>query len=268
LLKNADTPTMEAIAAYHEKIILAKVPTARFERLSPVVRKSWSGREPEKTLFRVGYIHEGYRGPEYSLYIDHPKGVLLLVLFCPEGQDDAYVPILKRLGETTLVKDCVDSRPERTSETPGRISIYWNRAKYVCVWKRETPDVPWEKVREFVQILQPVRSLPPPRTAVPEGMFLIESCEFATVVMPTDGLARREFPREGWAIPLWDPAGPMPKPKILIRFRGLDEPAEVKDPQSLVFYSSIRYPTDPDTWPPVPGVDIVRTTKQETGAGW
>jgi hypothetical protein len=268
LLKNADTPTMEAIATYDEKIILAKVPTAKFERLSPVVRKSWSGREPEKTLFRVGYIHEGYRGPEYSLYIDHPKGVLLLVLFCPEGQDDAYVPILKRLGETTLMIDCVDSRPERTSETPGRISIYWNRAKYVCVWKRETPDVPWEKVREFVQVLQPVRSLPPPRTPVPEGMFLIESCEFASVVIPTDGLASREIPGEGWAIPLWDPAGLTPKPKILLRFRGLDEPAEVKDPQSLVFYSSTRYPTDPDTWPPVPGVDIVRTTKQETGAGW
>jgi len=267
-LKDADTPTMEAIATRHEENILAKVPTAKFERLRPVVRKSRSGREPEKTLFRVGYIHEGYRGPEYSLYIDHPKGVLLLVLFCPEGQDEAYVPILKWLGETTLMMDCVDKRPERINETPGRISVYWNRAKHVRVWKRETPDVPWEQVREFVEILQPIRSLPPPRTAVPEGMLLIESCEFASVVIPTDGLARRDFPGEGWAIPLWDPSGPTPKPKILIRFRGVDEPAEVKDPQSLVFYTSTRYPTAPDTWPPVSGVDITKTTTQETGTGW
>jgi len=163
LLKNPDTPTMEAIAEKHEKDIIDKVPSAKFERLSPIARKSWSSRKPEKTLYRVGHIHESYGGPEYSLYIDHPKGVLLLVLLCPKGKEEAYVPILKWIGEKALIMDCVDTRRERTHEVLGRISVYWNRAKYVSVWEREAPNLPWEKVREFIEILEPVRSLPQPR---------------------------------------------------------------------------------------------------------
>jgi hypothetical protein len=106
VLKFADEPTMEAIADRHERDVTQEIPTAKFERLAPLQRVSWAGRPAEETLFRVGRIHPRYRGPEYSLYIDHPKGVLVLVLLCPEGQDDTFVPILKWIAEKTLMMDC------------------------------------------------------------------------------------------------------------------------------------------------------------------
>lgn len=256
LLKNTETPTIEAIAQKHEKDIIDKVPTAKFERLRPMVRTSRLGREPEKTLFRVGHIHGGYGGPEYSLYIDHPKGILLLVLLCPEGEEETYVPILKWIGEKALMMDCVDTRRERTREVLGRISVYWNRAKYVKVYERDALSLPWKKVREFVEIIEPFRLLQQPRTPAPEGTLLFESCEFITVLFPTDGIVRREIYGEGWTVPLWDPAGSTPKPRILLCFQGIDEPAEIKDPQHLSFFASTRLPTSPDAWPPVPGIDM------------
>jgi hypothetical protein len=106
VLKSDREPTMEAIAERHERDLIREMPMAKFERLPPVQRVSWAGRPAEETLFRAGRIHERYRGPEYSLYIDHPKGVLVLVLLCPEGEDDTYVPLLKWIGQKTLMMDC------------------------------------------------------------------------------------------------------------------------------------------------------------------
>ncbi len=234
-LKNAETPTMEAIAEEHEADILEKVPDAKFHRLKPIARESWSGREPERTLFRVGHIHEGYGGPKYSLYIDHPKGVLLLVLLCPKGEEKIYVPVLQWIGEKALMMDCVDTRSEWTHEVLGRISAYWNRARYVQVFERSAPNVPWKKVREFVEILEPFRPQPQPRAAGSKGALVFESCEFVTVIIPTDGITPREVPGEGWMMPLWDAVGSAPKPKILLRFRGMDETAEVEDPSICRF---------------------------------
>lgn len=106
VLKCEGEPTMEAIATRHERDVVRQIPTAKFQRLPSIDRESWAGCEPEKTLFRVGHIHQKYAGPEYSLYIDHPKGVLVLVLLCPEGQDDAYVPALRWVGQKALMMDC------------------------------------------------------------------------------------------------------------------------------------------------------------------
>jgi hypothetical protein len=168
LLKNAETPTMEAIAEKHETIIKNKIPSAKFDRLSSLVRTR-PGRGPEKTLFRVGHIHKRYGGPEYSLYIDHPKGVLLLVLLCPEGQEKIYVPILKWIGEKALVVNCVDGRRKRTQEVFGRISVYGNRAKYVRVYERSDSSLPWNTIQQFVEVLEPIRSLPQPIPLFPTG---------------------------------------------------------------------------------------------------
>jgi hypothetical protein len=120
VLKWREAPTMEAIAAWHEQQALQQWPTARFERLPAVQREGRAGSEPEKTLLRVGHIHSGYKGPEYSLYIDHAEGVLLLVLFCPEGKDAIYLPLLKWIGEKALMLDCTDRRrTESNTETIG-----------------------------------------------------------------------------------------------------------------------------------------------------
>jgi Restriction endonuclease len=106
VLKSEHEPTMEAIAARHENDVIRDISTAKFKHLSTIERESWVGRAPEKTLFRVGHIHQKYRGPEYSLYIDHPDGVLVLVLLCPEGQDETYVPLLRWVGQKALMLDC------------------------------------------------------------------------------------------------------------------------------------------------------------------
>jgi hypothetical protein len=109
VLKSEREPTMEAIASRHENDVIQKIPTAKFRRLPSIDRESWAGRVPEKTLFRVGYVHPSYAGPEYSLYIEHPKGVLVLVLLCPEGQDQIYVPMLRWVGQKALMMDCVQN---------------------------------------------------------------------------------------------------------------------------------------------------------------
>lgn len=67
---------------------------------------------------------------------------------------------------------------------------------------------------------------------------------------------RREIPGEGWTIPLWNPAGSAPKPRIILRFQDVEEPAEIADPQNLSFYTSRRLHTPSDQWPALAGVDF------------
>lgn len=182
ILKTDAEPTMEAIAESHEKVVLDRCPSARFERLRPVPRRHVTSGEPGETLLRVGHIHAGYKGPEYSLYIDHPAGVLVLVLLCPEGEETKYLPILKWVGEKTILMNCVDKRPTRTHEVLGRVSVYWNHARCVEVYERADPAIPWEKVREYVEILQPMRQLP--QSFPKPGGLVFESCEFSTLILP------------------------------------------------------------------------------------
>ena len=103
VLKSTGWPTMEAIAEGHERVVLEKVPTARFERLKPLEKDVRPEGQFPRSLLRVGYVQESYGGPEYSLYIDSPKGVLLLVLLCPEGEDEKYVPVLRWMGFNSLM---------------------------------------------------------------------------------------------------------------------------------------------------------------------
>lgn len=97
VLKTESAPTMDAIAAEDERVIVESFPDARFERLStsPPAEEGKSHR----ALFRVGHIDRSYGGPEYSLYLDIPKGVIRLVLLCPSGKEDVYVPVLKWVGQ-------------------------------------------------------------------------------------------------------------------------------------------------------------------------
>lgn len=88
--------TMEAIATEDERLVITRYPEARFERLSSA--------SPEKRhlstnmLLRVGHVDPSYGGPEYSLYLDMPKSVLRLVLLCPSGKDEIYLPVLEWVG--------------------------------------------------------------------------------------------------------------------------------------------------------------------------
>ena len=101
VLKTVDEPTVEALATMHERRVLAQMPAAKFQRLGPL----WPALDNEAAphLFRVGHIDPSYGGPEYSLYLDNLEGVLLLVLLCPNGQDDIYVPVLKWVGTGAIL---------------------------------------------------------------------------------------------------------------------------------------------------------------------
>jgi hypothetical protein len=117
VLKTQEEPTMEAIAEMHERVTIERVPTATFERLPspfPLV-----DGQPPRSLFRVGHIDPSYGGPEYSLYLDNPKGVLLLVLLCPEGKAERYVPALKWIGGSAVLMHRDDDEPERRNPSPA-----------------------------------------------------------------------------------------------------------------------------------------------------
>jgi hypothetical protein len=249
---------MESIARFHEQEVVNRYPNAQFERLpSPHHRDESTGKAGE-TILRIGRIDPSYKGPEYSLYIDHPKGALILVLLCPEGEDKKYLPILKWVGEKALLLDCVDKRPMMTHEVHGRISMHWNRAKYVEVYERSQPTLPWKKTREYVEILQPIRLQSERFQSLHYGpeCFVIESCEFITKTFPVNGERRYELPGEGWLIPLWNSESSEPEPRIVMHVKGLEEPAEVRGLEYLSFFTSTRLPFSSDEWPPIPGVDL------------
>jgi hypothetical protein len=255
ILKTEFQPNMESIATGHERATAEKFPAARFRRLPSTQRRYGSTNETKGDIFRVGNIDASYNGPEYSIYIDHPKGVLVLVLLCPEGEDNKYLPILKGLAETAQLVDCVDERPRRTRDVHGRISVYWNRAKYVQVYERPNTNVAWAMTGEYVEITEPLRLQGQPVLAEP-GRIAIESCEFTDRIIPVVGMTRREIAGEGWAIPLWNPNLTHAKPRVILHRQGLEEPALITDPESLSFFTSTRLPSSSDHWPPVPGVDF------------
>jgi len=103
VLKSVQEPTMEAIAERHECEIMKKVPSAVFQLLGSIEDEIRSEGMYPKSLLRVGNISPSYGGPEYSAYIDSPKGVLLLVMMCPQGKDAVYLPVLRWIAGTVLM---------------------------------------------------------------------------------------------------------------------------------------------------------------------
>jgi hypothetical protein len=256
ILKTEIQPDMESIATGHENAIAKKFPAALFKRVPSTHRRFGSTDETMADIFRVGHIDASYRGPEYSIYIDHPKGVLVLVLLCPVGEDNKYLPILKKLAETAQLVNCVDERSRRTRDVHGRVSVYWNRAKYVQVYERANISVPWALTEEYIEISEPLRLQQPKQVHPEPGKIAIESCEFMDRIIPVAGKTRREIVEEGWEIPLWDPSLPHAKPRVILHFCGLEEAALLSDPESLSFFTSTRLPSSSDYWPPVSGVDF------------
>jgi hypothetical protein len=88
--------SIEAIAAEDERVVIASYPAAKFEYL-PTESTKETGKF-HKALLRVGHVDLSYGGPEYTLYLDMPRAVLRLVLLCPSGQEDHYLPVLMWVG--------------------------------------------------------------------------------------------------------------------------------------------------------------------------
>lgn len=244
---------IDSIALHHEVETKEHYREAVFERLESPLVYPVKGDEPAATILRRGRISKTCDGPEYTLYIDHPRGVLTLVLLCPEGEDDRFLPLLLRVGETALLRDMTDQRLERLRTTEGRIAVFWNRARYSEVLMRSNVRDTWAITDRFVEILEPVRTFRRSSGDAPATPAFVGTCEFDSVKIPVRPEWHVEFPGEGWGIRLWNPGDVYPRPQVILRVE--DAVEFLQHPERLLFFTSTRYPFSPDGWPGVPGVD-------------
>lgn len=92
LEKTPDRASLETIWDEHERTVRNLAPEVKFEQLpSP----------PGTRLTRTDIDMHG--GPEFSLYMDCPEGVVLLVLLCREGQQDSLLPALEWMAANAVL---------------------------------------------------------------------------------------------------------------------------------------------------------------------
>lgn len=179
-------------------------------------------------------------------------------------------------------------------ERIGRIGVLYHRAKHVIVYERtvapsaqmyaanggseKTPlqtdllGVPaLRKVREYVEIMQPLREYPDLGGPPIDRAFVV-GARFKSTVIPVD-TAWGEDTDYGWRIPLWkrgltgDLAVVYPKPQVVLSVLSSDQKGEVArdveidDPEKLCFYTTTVEGTtaNTDQWPAVRGVDYPDT---------
>lgn len=184
-----------------------------------------------------------------------------------------------RNGLTKIYSDTNVGRVNYYSvEQIGRIGVLFNKAKRVIVFERtvaralqfESTQEAHEgrailrKVREYVEILEPIRKYPE-FGAVPATRGFVEASEFISKLINVDSNWGEDM-GNGFCIPLWRPGLSdvvYPKPKIVLRVtadtriapQGL--PLDLAEPQNLYFYAdTVTTNSDTDLWPSVSGVDF------------
>jgi hypothetical protein len=204
-------------------------------------------------------------------------------------------------GLTKIYSDSSMGRTYRYKlERLGRIAVFWNLAKHVIVYERtvappkqfltEEPQLPgWpllRKVREYVEILEDVRTYPDnPTFANSADQQLAErargpiaSCTFLKgAQISVSGAWGGDVGQIGWRVPLWNPStgnsSVYPKPKITLGiFSTVNEkpqvcPSEIDHPENVYFFTQTRdivdgkftdkVDPDPHRWSAVSGVDFV-----------
>lgn len=187
-------------------------------------------------------------------------------------------------GITTIYSDTAMGRVFFYSvEQIGRIAGFWNRAKHVKVYERTVaPTLQFmnsqdhhagrpliRKVREFVELIQPIRTYPD-FDAAPITRGCVLGIEFKTKIIFVDSdwghtVTDPNGEARGYAIPLWRPGTDprvYPKPQIGLRIAGAEAegetlPAELDEPEKLFFYSEPGADTaDTDLWDAVCDVDF------------
>jgi hypothetical protein len=165
----------------------------------------------------------------------------------------------------------------------GRIGVYHNLARYVIEYERDTsPSVQFagsqtnfynrpvlRKVREFVEILEPVATLSVPGQPYP-GAGCVKSIEFKQTIILVTSRWSANVGDNGWKIPLWykpdsfPTAGSFAYPLPTVVFNlagadGADVECAIKTVDKLFFYTETDASADPDPhkWPVVPGVDFL-----------
>jgi hypothetical protein len=204
-------------------------------------------------------------------------------------------------GLTKIYSDSSMGRTYRYKlERLGRIAVFWNLAKHVIVYERtvappkqfltEEPALAgWpliRKVREYVEILEDVRTYPDnPTFANSADQQLAErargpiaSCTFLKgAQISVSGAWGADVGTIGWRVPLWNPStgrsDVYPKPKITLGiFSTVNEkpqiyPSEIDHPENVYFFTqtanivdgntSNKVDPDPHRWLPVPAIDFV-----------
>src|SRR5262249_48253602 len=128
-LKDDTHPTLESIVELHNRNIQTSAAkhgeTAKIEFLETISRKN------ERVLLRRAEIHKGYEGPEYTLYIERPQGVVILVLLARAGEEQALLQDLEWVGRNLNLLDTDQLPSDFTNRTdtrpPGRIRLRLER---------------------------------------------------------------------------------------------------------------------------------------------
>lgn len=189
-------------------------------------------------------------------------------------------------------------------ERIGRIGVFWNKAKHVIEYERTVvpskqfkefqPPLPGRplvrKVREYVEILEPVRNYPDFAGDAPDAPGSVTSCTFKSIIIPVlsswghdvfgndkqaDGTVA--YKTIGWEVPLWKPgadAAVYPKPQVMLSLLpppdadGQPVMMNMSEPQHLWFYTDTRefvmsaeqkkimITADVHAWPAVQHVDF------------
>ncbi len=196
-------------------------------------------------------------------------------------------------GLTTIYANVAMGRTYFYSiERIGRIGAFWNLAKHVIIYERTVAPTEQfkdkqehhlgrpllRKVREFVELLQPVRKYPEfGAEAISRGF--VTGDEFKSRVINVDSDWGSDIPNEGWQVPLWNVQASQekpnvyPKPQILLEVAAEGEGGgvinvELQEPEKLVFFTRTvddtqgEHGVEPkdrantDKWPAVRNVDF------------
>ncbi|NJK93289.1 MAG: hypothetical protein HC904_16645 [Blastochloris sp.] len=181
-------------------------------------------------------------------------------------------------------------------ERIGRIGCLGNHARHVIIYQRSVAPTEQfasqqdallgapvlRKSREFIELIQPVRSYPDYPSANVMDASMLQGCRFNSRTIAVDSrwgedVGPPKGPAWGWKVPLWRNTGTpdenYPKPQVDLLFAPTEPacpqvPGEVLDPEKLYFYTDTRAGTgsNPDQWPSVPDIDVdpyAFDTKQE-----
>lgn len=201
---------------------------------------------------------------------------------------DGRVKIISETREGRLHKQRV--------EVLGRIGALWHRAKHVVIFERTTapsdqfaPAAPGSrsaravlrKVREFVEILEPVRRYPDVPGTAPDTRGFVSSVRFNSKIINVNSAWGGDVGDHGWQVPLWNRGESEERPQVyphpdvafVTRSEGRETVSETaqecRDPHLLYFYTETgrEVSTNSDLWPVREGIDCAIAGLNEIQVG-
>ncbi|MEP1573578.1 hypothetical protein [Roseibium album] len=197
---------------------------------------------------------------------------------------DGRVKILSETREGRLHKQRV--------EVLGRIGALWHRAKHVVIYERTTapsdqfaPNLPGtrtgravlRKVREFVEILEPVRRYPDVAGVTAETSGFVSAVRFNSRIINVNSAWGGDVGRFGWQVPLWNRGAAEERPQVYPhpdiafvtraegRRDGTETTQDCRDPHLIYFYTETDADASADTdlWPVRNGIDCTILSRPE-----